>query len=305
MDDEPSGRRPIYTDLIEGWTRQCFTQPFDYYTIYVRNLRLSWTAGQATGEAMAKRTTTRGKRPKMVVAEALAGRILNGDYPPGSLLPPEAALLAEFGVSRTCMREALQVLGAKGLVASKPRIGTTVAMPLYWNYLDAEVLRWRQKLVSPSILIPELFAMRRLIEPEAAALAADNIDAAARDALQAAVLDMARGNGIRTPETIEADVAFHRILLAASGNILMSGFGAVVEEALRTSIWITSAPETRAPFALDMHIGVFEAVRDGNSALAFRRMTALLDVTANVLTRAGIDCRTPIRSETERTKAAT
>lgn len=240
---------------------------------------------------MVKTATPRTKRPKMVVAEALAGRILKGAYRPGALLPPEADLLAEFEVSRTCMREALQVLGAKGLVVSKPHIGTTVAEPLYWNYLDADVLRWRQHFVSSDVLIPELFAMRRLIEPEAAALAAENIDAKALAALQAAVFDMARGNGARTIETIEADVSFHRILLSASGNILMSGFGAVVEEALRSSIEISSAPDVRAPFALDMHIAVFEAVRDGNAATAFGRMTALLDATADVLRHAGFECR--------------
>ena len=182
---------------------------------------------------MARKTLSRARRPKMMVAEALAGRILKGEYPAGGLLPPEADLLAEFDVSRTCMREALQVLGAKGLVVSKPRIGTTVAEPLYWNFLDADVLRWRQQFVSRDVLVPQLFAMRRLIEPEAAALAAANIDEKGLAALQAALLDMARGNGDRTAETIKADVAFHRILLAASGNILMSGFGAVVEEALR------------------------------------------------------------------------
>jgi len=251
---------------------------------------------------MAKKAVTGAKRPKMVVAEALARRILNGDYRPGSLLPPETELLAEFGVSRTCMREALQVLGAKGLVASRPRIGTSVTEPLYWNYLDADVLRWRQKLVSRDVLIPQLFAMRWLIEPEAASLAATNIDQASLAALQGSVLDMARGNGERTAATIEADVAFHRILLAASGNMLMSGFGAVVEEALRTSIWITSDPETSAPFALDMHIGVFEAVRDHNAAVAFRRMMSLLDVTADALGRAGYECSQPAYRAAERTK---
>ncbi len=239
---------------------------------------------------MESKTLPRGRRPKMMVAEALAGRILKGEYAPGQLLPPEADLLSEFAVSRTCMREALQVLGAKGLVTSKPRIGTTVREPLYWNFLDADVLRWRQQFVSRDVLVPQLFAMRRLIEPEAAALAAANIGEAAMASLQATVLDMARGNGDRTAETIEADVAFHRILLAASGNMLMSGFGAVVEEALRTSIWISSDPENRAPFALDMHIGVFEAVRDGDGPEAYRRMTMLLDATAEVLGRAGFDC---------------
>src|SRR5690606_6286687 len=94
-------------------------------------------------------------RPKMKVAEALAGRILRGEYEPGKPIPAEGLLLAEFGVSRTCMREALQVLGAKGLVFSRPRVGTVVAAPIYWNFLDADVLRWRQGAASRSVVVRE------------------------------------------------------------------------------------------------------------------------------------------------------
>jgi DNA-binding FadR family transcriptional regulator len=232
----------------------------------------------------------RAKRPKMMVAEALAGRILSGRYRPGELIPPEGELLGEFGVSRTCMREALQMLSAKGFMQSKPRIGTTVTDSIYWSHLDADVLRWRQQVVGRQPLLRELFVMRRLIEPKAASLAARNIDTRSLAALRQAVFDMARNNGARTAQTTEADVAFHRILLAASGNTLMSGFGAVVEEALRASIWITSDPANSAPFALDMHIAVFEAVSAGDSAAAQQRMTALLDTTAEALRRAGFDC---------------
>ncbi|MBL6431090.1 MAG: FadR family transcriptional regulator [Alphaproteobacteria bacterium] len=51
---------------------------------------------------------------KSAVAEIIALRILDGSYPPGSTLPTEADLLADLGVSRTCLREALQTLVGKG-----------------------------------------------------------------------------------------------------------------------------------------------------------------------------------------------
>lgn len=235
------------------------------------------------------KTVSAPVRPKIMVARTLAGRILQGEYPPGSPLPPESTLLAEFGVSRTCLREALQVLGAKGLVVSRPRIGTLVAERIHWNFLDADMLRWRQTAVDRAVVVRELFAVRRMVEPETAALAAANIDAATLDALQAAIIEMARGNGERTPETIEADVDFHRLLLAASGNALLSGLGAVIEEALRASIWITSDPVHGARFALDMHIAVFEAVRDGKPDAARKATVALLDMTGGVLARAGFE----------------
>src|SRR5688500_16622390 len=150
-------------------------------------------------------STSRGKA---MVAETLALRILGGDYPPERPLPHETALLAEFGVSRTCLREALQMLSAKGLVRSRPKLGTFVRDAHDWNFLDADLLRWRQRVVSKPVFLRELFSVRRMVEPETAALAAQNATPAMLARLQAALLDMARGNGAFTEQTTEADVAF-------------------------------------------------------------------------------------------------
>ena len=225
-------------------------------------------------------------RGKALVAEALALRILDGAYPPASPLPNEASLLAEFGVSRTCLREALQRLSAKGLVRSRPKLGTFVRESHDWNFLDADLLRLRQRVVSRPLFLRELFAVRRMVEPETAALAARNATPDLLGKMQNAVLEMARGNGARTSETIEADVSFHRLLLAASGNALLSGLGACIEEALRASISITSLPDVGSPFALDKHLAVFEAVSDGDADEARGTMNALLDMTEGVLERA-------------------
>lgn len=238
---------------------------------------------------MADRRIAKAKGPKARVAETLALRILNASYRPGQAIPHEATLLAELGVSRTCLREALQMLAAKGLVDSRPKRGTLVRDSLQWNFLDADLLRWRQQVVSKEAFLCELFAVRRMVEPDTAALAARNATPEILAALEKTVLLMARGNGQRTEATIEADVSFHRLLLAASGNAMLSGLGACIEEALRASIDVTSQPSVGSEFALDKHVDVFEAVRDGKSALARRHMTELLDLTWDVLLRAGVD----------------
>src|SRR5688572_13897638 len=111
-------------------------------------------------------------RGKNMVARVLALRILSGDYPPSKPLPHETALLKEFGVSRTCLREALQMLSAKGLVRSRPKLGTFVCEEHQWNFLDADLLRLRQRLMSRPEFLRELFTVRRMVEPETAALAA-------------------------------------------------------------------------------------------------------------------------------------
>jgi DNA-binding FadR family transcriptional regulator len=238
------------------------------------------------GVSRRKQVAGRALRGKAAVAEALALRILGGVYPPGKPLPHEAALLSEFHVSRTCLREALQMLAAKGLVRSRPKLGTFVREDHNWNFLDADILRLRQRIVSRPVFLRELFAVRRMVEPETAALAAQNATPAMLAKLQIAVLDMAGGEGARTEKTMEADVAFHRLLLATSGNALLSGLGACIEEALRASISITSDPAVGSRFALDKHLAVFEAVCDGDAEAARRNMVALLDMTAEVLERA-------------------
>src|SRR5688572_5906806 len=142
-----------------------------------------------------KEPPVRAARAKTRVADALALRILSAEYPAGKLLPNEAALLGEFGVSRTCLREALQMLAAKGLVRSRPKLGTFVREPHYWNFLDADLLRLRQRVVSKPVFLRELFAVRRMVEPETAALAAQNATPAMLAKLQIAVLAMARDHG--------------------------------------------------------------------------------------------------------------
>jgi DNA-binding FadR family transcriptional regulator len=226
-------------------------------------------------------------RGKAAVAERLTLRILGGEYAPGRPLPNEAALLGEFGVSRTCLREALQMLAARGLVRSRPKLGTFVREPHDWNFLDADILRLRQRVVSKPEFLRELFAVRRMVEPETAALAARNATPDMLAKLEAAVQEMARGGGARTAETTEADVAFHRLLLAASGNALLSGLGACIEEALRASIDITSRPDTGSRFALDKHVAVLEAVRAGDPERARTAMVELLELTEEVLERVG------------------
>src|SRR6185437_8155949 len=80
------------------------------------------------------------------IAAALGGEILSGARPPGSRLPSVEEMNARFGVSRVVVREVIKTLTAKGLVASRTRVGTVVRDPEAWNWLDAEVLEWRVQM---------------------------------------------------------------------------------------------------------------------------------------------------------------
>ncbi|NJO37728.1 MAG: FadR family transcriptional regulator, partial [Rhizobiales bacterium] len=91
--------------------------------------------------ADATRNGTRGSLHRSV-AQDIGARILNGEFAPGTLLPNEAEWCKSFGVSRTAVREAIKMLMGKGLIISRPRIGSRVLPRAQWNLLDRDVLGW-------------------------------------------------------------------------------------------------------------------------------------------------------------------
>src|SRR5579859_1091595 len=80
----------------------------------------------------------RGAGPlSVVVADRLRRAVAAGAYPVGSQLPPEPALSAALGVSRTTLRDALARLEREGLIRRRQRLGTTVLRPpVLHNSLD-------------------------------------------------------------------------------------------------------------------------------------------------------------------------
>src|SRR5579871_540558 len=149
---------------------------------------------------------------------SLAGRlgreIVAGLHPPGSLLPNAADMCARFSVSRTALREAYSVLAAKAMIVARPKIGTRVRPKSDWNMLDPEVLEWHLQTVPTEDLIANLYVLRQIIEPAAAALAASGPSGETIDRIAAAYADMERfkdGSG----DLIAADLQFHLAILEA------------------------------------------------------------------------------------------
>ena len=107
--------------------------------------------------------------------QELGSRIVRGDVKPGDTLPNEADLGREFGASRTVVREAVKSLASKGLIDPRTRVGTKVLPSTQWNLLDLDVLGWRYAAMPPMQFFREMSEIRRMIEPEAAALAAERV----------------------------------------------------------------------------------------------------------------------------------
>ncbi len=126
-------------------------------------------------EQQAPHRYSRSPRPSRTtrVTNELGRAIISGHYPQNTILPGDAELLAQFGVSRTVLREAMKILAGKGLLQSKARIGTRVRGRTDWNLFDPDVLIWHAEIGFDAAFIAHVGEMRMALEPEAAALAAE------------------------------------------------------------------------------------------------------------------------------------
>ena len=145
------------------------------------------------------------------VVEELSGRIRTGEFNPGDKLPPEAAIMEAYGVSRTVVREAISQLQAGGLVQTRHGIGTFVLTPPQSGLgIGADSVVTVRDLLA-------ILELRISMETEAAWLAASRRSEEQVAQLGEALGEMERAlhNG-RT--SVEADVRFHRLIAEATCN---------------------------------------------------------------------------------------
>jgi DNA-binding FadR family transcriptional regulator len=212
-----------------------------------------------------------------VVAE-LGAQILAGRHRPGETLPREGDLAADFGVSRTSLREAVKVLSAKGLLESRPRTGVRVRPREDWNLLDPAVLSWHPDLTGDRDLMRSLIETRRVIEPPAAAMAAARATAADLARIEAACLGIEAAYPSDAEAGVEADVAFHRAVIDASGNIVLARLIGAIEAALRAVFAATSKMMDADGVAA--HRVVLEHIRLRHVDGATTAMHRLIDIAA-------------------------
>jgi len=211
------------------------------------------------------------------LVEELGLRILRGTYPPNEPIPTEPELMDELDVSRTVLREAVKVLAAKGLIESRPKIGTRVRPRPQWNLLDPTVLGLYCQVVDYSQFARNFQQLRIVIEPEAAALAAEHHTVRQLKAIDAAYGAMSAATDIAS--WTAADLRFHEAILDATGNPFMRPLGALISAALETLLF-HSAKSSANPFdSLEIHGRVLEAIRARATDKARRIMTALLSLT--------------------------
>ncbi|MDQ0823076.1 GntR family transcriptional repressor for pyruvate dehydrogenase complex [Arthrobacter sp. V1I7] len=163
-----------------------------------------------------------------VVADELLDRIIAGEFPPGTSVPGELELSARHEVSRMTVREAMKTLEAQRILSVERGRGTFVNPLNRWGSLEA-VLRAASEGKNDASAAVQLIELRRMLESGACELAATRIGDADLASLHGHLEAMRTAHGTNDLAAfVEADLAFHDVILKASENV----FAAVLFEPL-------------------------------------------------------------------------
>jgi DNA-binding FadR family transcriptional regulator len=196
--------------------------------------------------------------------------IVSGRWGPGDRLPPEAELAAQLGLSRNSLREAVRALSLVRVLEVRQGDGT------YVTSLEPDLLlestRFATHLMRNNIVL-ELYAVRRMLEPHAAALAAARIDEAGLQALEQELNRMIAAGTVE--ELVDADMEFHAVIARAAGNsVLTSLLDSLSTRTLRTRIWRGRDEAGALEVTRLEHHRIFDAIRRRDPELA-RAMAAV------------------------------
>lgn len=214
------------------------------------------------------------------LVNTLGQRIANGQYAIGKNMPMEPELVAEHGVSRTVVREAIKVLSGKGLVRTARRYGTHVCDIDEWNLLDPDVIGWHEP---DSPMAQRIFVdatqFRLVIEPQAAALAAISSTQMQRELLHMSS-EAVESDSAMVEDRLAADFAFHATVLDASNSLILKQFRGFLHAILKFSYSTGVLTVADSRVEARAHSKVAAAIIEGNADLAEQQMRRML--TANV-----------------------
>lgn len=222
------------------------------------------------------------------VMRILAADIVSGVRPAGDLLPREVDLAAEFDVSRGVARETIRALEERGLISVKHGRGATVNEADEWDLFDSFVLAATLDSERGGEVLRQYLECRRILEVEAAGIAAERAKPADVERLGRALKRMeesANRPASAAAEGLfhEADVAFHQALIAATGNRALGGLVDRIHAALVLARFPLARPQYRTERALPEHRRIFDAVAAGDAVEARAAMNAHLDTIAGYL----------------------
>jgi DNA-binding FadR family transcriptional regulator len=209
------------------------------------------------------------------IARDIGTTIVNGTRKPGDVLDSEIDASQALGISRSAYREAIRILVEKGLVESRRKAGTRVTQRHRWNLFDAEVLAWAFEGQPSDDFIVDLFELRGVIEPAAAAFAAQRCTYPDIHAMRRAIDDMRRF-GLADTRGQSADQRFHRAILSATGNEALASLASSVATAVYWTTRFKQRTHGLLRDPLPPHDLVYRKIVDGDPDGARQAMAELL-----------------------------
>ena len=207
------------------------------------------------------------------VAEQLLAQIGGRRLRPGDALPSERELTESFGVGRSSIREALRMLESQGVITSVN--GGTFAVAHVSNPLNSSL--HLVFALDDQTGVHDLFELRRVIDCEAAALAAVRRSDEHLAQMALAMDEMVRALPAHGEAFVHAVLRFHLASGEATGIRLilyaMQAARDVVRQALLSVVTVPQSPES----AVVEHRGVYEAIRSGNPDWARNAMREHLE----------------------------
>ena len=203
-----------------------------------------------------------------VVADDLLDRIVAGEFSPNSLVPGELELSSQHEVSRMTVREAMKTLVAQRILRVERGRGTFVNPLASWGSLNA-VLRAVSEGEDHAVVAVQLIELRRMLETGACELAASRItDEDLEDMGQQLTKMKAAHEAADVPAFVASDLAFHDIILQASGNIFVSVLFDPLHRILESRRAETSQVPQIQSNAIAMHGAILTALSQRKPELA-------------------------------------
>ena len=208
--------------------------------------------------------------------------IVAGELKPGDRLPPEKELSEALGLSRSSLREAVKALEIIHVLDVRRGDGT------YVTSLKADVLVGALSFVADihhdsSVL--ELFAVRRILEPAAAAMAAGRATPADIKHLRALLGEVAETTSV--DDLVAHDLVFHRAISELSGNAYLTGLlDSLSGSTLRARVWRGLIDEGAVERTLKEHRAIVDALELGDAELVHSQVLVHVSGVAQWLQKA-------------------
>lgn len=195
--------------------------------------------------------------------------LISGELSAGDRLPPEKELSEKLGLSRSSLREAVKALEIIKVLDVRRGDGT------YVTSLEPKLLTEAMTFIvdlhqDESIL--EIFEVRRILEPAAAAIAAGRITAEEIAELRATMENIDDSTSVE--QLVDHDLVFHQLITSAANNAYLSSvLDGLSSSTVRARIWRGLTQEKAVDRTLSEHGAIIEALERGDAELAKALLT--------------------------------